>query len=562
MRPRNSVLLVILLFLVALCARLVPLQFSALPYNIDGFPLARISEIMIDTGTFPDPAGYSGLLSYNMKLPVFSAALATFSLVLGIEPLPLLPYFCALMGSLAVIFIYALARSLTGNEAAAFSAGIFAALTGLFVYATTAAMKQLLAITLLCFIFYLYTRRRDWRFRVMMVPALIILPFTHHLTTLIALLALSFALVGTAFRRSEHHVRTMREFLLDAVIGPGILMLSIVYYQSVSLEIASEVINANDTMLLASVAVIMAVAARLLSMTVQTKPWFFLGSNEGKITFFSIFDEKVLVLAVGIGVLYLNSRVHLFTGAQQTSDALLRLMFPYLMLAIVAVMGFNVLRYSKFPNRHLVVGMFLAPLTVMIFAILNGLDLFGFMLVYRSYNFMDIPLAVAAGVGIAYIMGKLAALSRQHDFYSPFPAFAMAIFILTCGMALPLAYNSQDAFEVREVTYDYEFAAMQWVSEHGVEKITTDQRYGDIADPYFQVQADKSGPWKLRDGDLAEGDVLLASRDWVVLGAQMYPFGPVVFEEERFDSMLDSCNLCYVGGPGGHEMLVAIVSIQ
>jgi 4-amino-4-deoxy-L-arabinose transferase-like glycosyltransferase len=162
-----------------------------LPYNIDGFPLARISEIIIDTGATPNPADYGGLLSYNMKLPVFSMVLATFSMVLGVEPLALLPYFCALMGSLAVLFIYVLARELTGNEIAAFSAGVFAALTGLFVYVTTAAMKQLLAITLLCFILYLYTRRNDWRFRLAMVAALFILPFTHHLTSLIALLVLS-----------------------------------------------------------------------------------------------------------------------------------------------------------------------------------------------------------------------------------------------------------------------------------------------------------------------------------------------------------------------------------
>mgnify|MGYP006906718155 FL=1 len=354
MSRRNSLLLLIIIFMVALCARLVPLLFSPLPYNIDGFPLARISELMIGSRSMPDPAEYTGLLGYNMKLPVFSTLLAVFSLVLGIPPLTLLPYFCALIGSMAVVFIYMLALKLTENDVAAFSAGMFAALTGLFVYVTTAAMKQLLAITLLCFILYLYSGRKDWRYRAAMIPALLLLPFTHHLTTLIAILIFSFALIGTAFRRSPHHVRTIREFLLDLVIGPGILMLALAYYRSVDLEIASQVLNMNDAVLMASVAVILAVAARLLSMTVQTKPWFFLGGSEKKVGFTSIFDEKVLVLLIGIGALYLNSRVHLFTGAQTTSDALLRLMFPYLALAVIALMGFNVLRYSKFPQRHLV----------------------------------------------------------------------------------------------------------------------------------------------------------------------------------------------------------------
>jgi len=531
-----------------------------LPYNIDGFPLARISEIIVETGTVPNPADYGGLLSYNMKLPVFPMVLAMFSMVLGMEPLALLPYFCALMGSLAVLFIYVLARELTRNDIAAFSAGLFAALSGLFVYVTTAAMKQLLAITLLCFILYLYTRRNDWRFRMAMIMALFILPFTHHLTSLIALLVLSFALVGTAFRRSEHHVRTMKEFLVDAITGPGILLFSIIYYKTVNLEIATEVMNANDAMLLASVAILMAVLARLLSMTAQTKPWFFVGKSGSKdVTPWHIFDEKVLVLVLGIGTLYVNSRIHVFTGAQMTSDALFRLMFPYLALAVIGLIGFNVLRYSKFPKRHLVVALFLAPLCMMVFSALRGLDLFGFMVAYRSYNFIDIPLAITAGVGLAYIVGRLASLARENTFFKPFPAFAVALFVIFCAMSLPLAYNSQEAFGVQETTADYEFAAMEWAADHHVGNVVTDQRLGDIIEPYFDVQADKTGPWKLKSSGLAPGDVLFAENGWTGDGAQMYPFGRVVLEEKRMTELLDGWDVCYVGGPQGQEMIVAIV---
>lgn len=508
----------------------------------------------------PNPADYGGLLSYNMKLPVFPMVLAMFSMVLGVEPLALLPYFCAIMGSLAVLFIYVLTRELTRNEIAAFSAGLFAALTGLFVYVTTAAMKQLLAITLLCFILYLYMRRQDWRFRLAMIMALFILPFTHHLTSLIALLVLSFALVGTAFRRSEHHVRTMKDFLLDAITGPGILMISILYYKLVNLEIAAEVMNANDAMLLASVAIIMAVVARLLSMTAQTKPWFFIGKGASKdVTPWHIFDEKVLVLVLGIGTLYLNSRIHVFTGAQMTSDTLFRLMLPYLVLTVIGLIGFNVLRYSKFPKRHLIVALFLAPFCVMLFSALRGLDVFGFMVVYRSYNFIDIPMAITVGVGLAYIMGILASLGKKHQFFKPLPAFAMALFVIFCAMSLPLAYNSQEAFTVQEITMDYEFAAMEWAAEHNVSGVATDQRLGDIIDPYFDVHADKTGPWTLKNSELATGDVLFATNGWTQDGAQMYPFGPVVFEENVMAELLDSYDVCYVGGPREQEMIVALV---
>jgi hypothetical protein len=126
-------------------------------------------------------------------------------------------------------------------------------------------------------------------------------------------------------------------------------------------------------------------------------------------------------------------------------------------------------------------------------------------------------------------------------------------------MSLPLAYNSQEAFGVQETTADYEFAAMEWAAEHHVGIAVTDQRLGDIIAPYFDVQVDKSGPWLLKSSGLAPGDILFAESGWTREGAQMYPFDPVVFEEKRMAEILDSYDVCYVGGPQGHEMIIAIV---
>jgi len=545
---------------VAFSARLVPLQFSSQPYNLDGYPLAKISEFIISSGSIPELGNHPGLIDYNMKMPVFSIMLSQFSMVLGIEPLTLLPYFTALIGSLAVIFIYVLARELTDNDVAALSAGVFAALSGLFVYVTTAAMKQLLAIVLLCFIFYLFSKRKDWKFRIPLIITLAILPFTHHLTMLIALLALSFALVGTAFRRSEHHVRTMKELILDIITGPGILLVSLAYYRSVNLEFVSEVANTNDVVLLASVVIIMAVFARLLSITVQTKPWFFLGKDDEKtVGLSSIFDEKVLVLVIGIGALFLNSKLNIFTGAQLTSNLLLNLIFPYLVLAVVGLMGFNVLRYSKFPRRYLLVGMFLAPLTIMIFSMLRSLDVFGFMMVYRSYNFIDIPMAIVVGVGMAYIFGKLLALSKKNKMFKMLPAMGMIIFIGISAASLPLAYNNEEAFDVQEITHEYELEAMEWAYAHDITSMASDQRYSDIMDPYYGIGADRAGAWRMSHDSLDSNQYMLTSWYWADGGAQFYPLGRIYFDEAEMTSQLNSWDIYYSGGPQGKEMVIGFV---
>lgn len=559
MSRKYTLWLALLLFIIALSVRLVPIHFSSLPYNIDGFPLAKISESIIETGYIPSSAESTGLISYNLKMPVFSTVLACFSLVFGVSPLELLPYFCALVGSLAVVFIYAFTQFLTKSRMAAFSAGLFAALSGLFVYVTAAAMKQLLAIVFLTFIFYLYPRRESWRHRIVLCMVLILLPFTHHLTTLIALLALSIALAGSAFRRHQGYV-SEKSLVIDLIAGPGILLCSLLYYRSVNMEFYSEVGNISDAVLLASVFVLAAVTARILSGTLQTKPWLLFGRKKDRqLTASCIFDEKVLVLILGIFVLYLNSKVQLFVGGPLTSGLLLKLLLPYLILIVLGMMGLNVIRYTRFQYRYLVVAMFLAPICVMIFAMLRGLDVFDFMLVYRSYNFIDIPLAVACGIGIAFLYSRAKEYSKKHRDFSAMPAGIFIVFCVLCVATVPLAYSNEKAFGIQEVTYEYEFEAMRWTSESGIGSVVTDQRYGDIINPYYNISADRTGPWRIKSYSLHEGERLFVSYYWEDGGAQMSILGRVVFDNQFIEQYFSGYDVLYVGGPQGREVVISIV---
>jgi hypothetical protein len=546
-----------ILFIISLSVRLVPLHFSSLPYNVDGFPLTRISEIIIENGSIPSSADYEGLLAYNMKLPVFSTLLSCFSIVLGVQPLKLLPYFCAMIGSLIVIFIYALTLKLTKNTLASFSAGLFAALTGLFVYATTAAKKQLLAMFLLVFIFYLYPNRKDWRYRLLLCMCVILMPFLHHLTTMIALLTLSLALAANVFRHSK---KAGKEEMIDFITGPMILLISIVYYKHVNMEIFSEVIDISDAILLLSVFVLATVAAIILSSSVQTRPWFFFKRQEGnKLTLSCILDEKILALVIGIAALYFNSKFHIFLGGPLTSDTFLRLLLSYMVLLIFGMMGLNVIRYTKFQHRYFVIAMFLAPISVMVFALLRGLDVFNLTIVYRSYNFIDIPMAIACGVGIAYVYSRLRRYSNNRKEFFTLPAGLLIIFFVLCASALPLAYENEKAFGIQVVTYEYEFEAMQWASDAGIDQVTTDARYGDVIEPYFGILAEKTGPWKIERGSLQTSEIIFISNYWTEGGAEMSIMGRVVFEPNEINQVTSNCNVMYVGGPTDREVIIAVV---
>jgi hypothetical protein len=89
--------------------------------------------------------------------------------------------------------------------------------------------------------------------------------------------------------------------------------------------------------------------------------------------------------------------------------------------------------------------------------------------------------------------------------------------------------------------------------------VVTDQRYGDIISPYFEVYADRTGPWQITGNDLENGDVVLLSHYWSDGGAQMSILGRVLFEESQIDELLEHSDVIYVGGPNDREMVIVIV---
>ena len=124
--------------------------------------------------------------------------------------------------------------------------------------------------------------------------------------------------------------------------------------------------------------------------------------------------------------------------------------------------------------------MFLAPICVMVFGILRGLNIFDFTLVYRSYNFIDIPLAIVVGVGVAYIFTRMSKFTIRHREFKALPLGIVVVVCILCAASLPLAYNNEKAFGIQEVTLEYEFEGLEWVSAANISAVTTDQRFGDI----------------------------------------------------------------------------------
>lgn len=552
--------IMLILFMAALSVRLIPTTGSDLPYNIDGFPLARISEMIISTGGVPDHTLQAGLISYNAKLPVFSLLLSVFSLTLGIEPLDLLPYFCAIVGSLSVIIVYAFVNSLTKNQVAAISAAVFLAFTGFFVYVTTAAMKQLVGIVMLCFLLWVYSRRDEWQFRAISIGLLIVLPWTHHLTSLVAFIIVSIISVVSIFQDDSYERSWSKNSVMELALGPGIGLLALAYYRAVNMEFFSDVSNLNDAVLLLSVCIISLAIVFMLTRPVTTRPWFIFRIKESRgLPLYAVFDEKTLVLIGALGLLYLNSKTSIFTAAPMTTPRLLNMIVPYALLGILAVAGLNIIRYSRFPNKTIILATTITPLALMMFSALRGLDIFNFTLTYRAFNFIDIALAILVGVAVAYLIKLSIEFSRRHAALKAIPPPIFAIFCALCIASLPLAYSNLETFGIQEVTEEHEFEAMEWVASAGISNITTDQRYTDIIEPYFNVSGNMEEFWRLSKGSVKKGQNIMLSDNWTVMGAQMSILDRIVFSESMMEGLKNSGNVIYSGGPASSRITVIII---
>lgn len=546
------------LIILTLSVRAVPFALSDQPYNIDGFPLVRIADDMSTSGSWRVDNTTPDLIYYNSKMPVFPALLGTFSILSGAEPMTLVSYLTPILAVASVVLIYLITLRITENDLAAFAAAAVLALSGFFLYFTLSVMKENVGLVLLPMIIYFYHEREDWRKRMLAAVLLLTLPLTHHLTvfvvfTIIALMAITSNAIF--FSRGE---LKLRNAFLDIALGPALFYPGYLYFRGMGLEHFSSVDSMNDIMLFLSVFTIGAILSIMLCRPVKARPWYVFDpeSRAGKLA--KIFDEKVVILLVGILIFSLNSRVMLFTGTSKTTSAFMDAAVPYLLLAVVALAGFNLIRYSKTPFQPMLVSVFMAPLIIILFGLLRGLDPFTFQLASRSINYMDFAIAVCAGVAVAYTVNNLSRSRRK----AVGTLFAV-LFITLLLASTPLAYRGEELYNVQDTTPDYEFSAMRFASSYGADmRIGTDQRINDIMNPYFYADCDRAMPLKLNYGVETYDDLLFLEEKWSATGAQMFPSEPVVIEQDVFNKTMGDNDVIYCGGPDWNNIYIVKIAVK
>jgi hypothetical protein len=482
--------------------------------------------------------------------------LSTFSMMFGIEPFTLVSILVPMITSTSVIAIYMLTMKITNSRLTSYIAGLFFALSGFYLYLTTAIMKETIGLTLIPIIFYLFIERSDPRKRILAALFLVLLPFIHHLTALIVFTVIGFMVITDNYQAWKSKILKLRNVLLDIFLGPFLFVFTYAYYSQVRIEQFEKVVDFDQGILFLSVFLIFSVFAIILSTRATKKPSFL--SRPKKKSWLRIFDEKIVIILIPLGLLIANHYVKIFAGTLNTSTAFLQMAIPYVVLVMVGFIGFNLIRNTETRFRGPIVSIFLGAITVMSFGFLRGLDPFSFDLIYRSYDYIDVALAVCIGIGFVYIAksagGKGETLESKdvkrvkRASVAKQTSVTIIAFILMFS-TVPLAFSGEIQSGIRDITEEREFNAMMFIDRTGMNgSVGTDQRLRDISHPYFDINTNMTLPWRFSQGASMGFDYLLIEDEWKTIGAQRFPFENKVIDEDEFDTLLDSTDMIYTGG--------------
>jgi hypothetical protein len=526
------------LYCFGLALRLVPLTFSPLPYNIDGFPLARIAEQVAGSGSWridtADPNWY------NQLMPVYSLLWSSTAQLGGLDPLAFLQTIMPFLLATAVLPAYLLGVKATGHPAAGFAAGLFIASFGSFLSLTSMGMKESVALILLPAVVLLFAERHDPKKRALAFLLLLLLPFVHQLSDFLILGMVAALVVLTHARVTQRGRFSGRLLLLDIATGPGPAVAAYGYYVAVGMPDLDAVTAPDALALFLGVTILLAALLVRMGRPVPLRPGARVVRPMGPILF---------VPAIAFVALLANVRTDLFAGVLQTQPALLPILLAVTALVVLAFLGYQLLRRTANRATDLVLAMGIAPVALVLFAFLRGLDGLSQVLVYRSFDFLDYGLAVALGVGFAYAWRRLGSAPARLALTSALLGVLLA--------TTPIAWNPQAVLGVNDTTTPAEFQALALLASLHPANVTTDQRLADIGRMWFGLPTDSTLPFLLRDNHTVSGPGFALVLDrWVTVGAQVHPQPNVVLSAPTLAAFLASGRIVFASGPAGDRIYV------
>jgi hypothetical protein len=514
-----------ILFL-SLVTRLLSFRWSPLPYNIDGLSELRVTQDILFSHHLDFPALSSDAEGYVSNLPILGLLSAFFCSTLGINPVDSFQLVSALLGAITVSLFFLVFCQHWNTSKGALASALVLALTGSFVFSSGCTWKESLGFVFLALALYSYPLRDQSQYRLLLGSSLLLSIFTHHHITIAAFVIVTFAvIIDLANRTSKESSKLLsRRELLDVLTVITAWTVAIAYYWHVHLPYIDYLSPSTDLYLYLAVAFLLVLVGVRLSR--RDRPM-------------TRAPIELVVPAAGTLLMAYNYVHPIFPGMPAPAGLIAVPFLAYLILVAPAWTGVQLALIKRGQTKNLLLAMLLGPLSLILFAFLRSNDATSQLIIYRTFDLVMPAFALLIGVGFAFIVKGRVRLGIA----------AGASLVIVCASTLPIAYSSQELFGVENQTYWYEYDAVEWFSEHGVNSYTSDQRLGETGARLFDLNGSRGLPYDLREGIALNGSsYFVLEQQWTKKGAQEFPFGVVVVKNETITTTLNESSVFYIGG--------------
>lgn len=524
---------------IGIAIRLLPLHWTPLPFNPDGFVFANIARDSLAAGQVPSPSDHAEMQSSRY---VFVLLLAIASQLTGIEPIWLAQPIIAIIGTVPALIAIVLVRkfgiefgwSPTRILVAGTLAGMVLATEGLYLRRTVSVSYEvlgLLFIPLVALCVHRFFESSNWSWLGAAGVMLLALPATHHISTMIAAVTLTVLVAIWIMQRPTRLTLTTGVIVL---FGFWIYLLS---YYAQSPPQNSGVITSNPTLLIAWIIVIISLAYWVRTVSPIL--------SRGTIACVNLF---------GFGILALNAIQPVFPGLSTTPPLLLALVSPLLLLILLASWGVPLVVKSN--QGLLIIALLVAPLTFIGLGLTAGLSPQYDILVRRTQTFVHFG-AVVAAVIAAFVL-----CDRAENWSQPFSTAIKVglpiVLIFVAISTIPIAFIGLEALSYQGTTTEAEFATATFASETIPEPWVGDDHITRVEGNYYgsEHNAGSQSVYDWFHGGNPPTCTTVAEDSWTTVGAQFYPAPPEQLTDEQYADWQETNNLVYVTGSNSDRLVI------
>lgn len=182
-----------------------------------------------------------------------------------------------------------------------------------------------------------------------------------------------------------------------------------------------------------------------------------------------------------------------------------------------------------------------------------GSRLASHQIVYRTFDFADLSLALGIGIAISTLK------TRPRLEFTAVVAVIAALLI-----SFPFAYATNELTGVRHDTQAYEVDALDWIDSSTSPSmiLQSDERLSYLARALYDYDKLQFLPLKLYDqSDLNANIVYVMEEEWTSTGVNDYPNGYLTLDQDYVSGVLYSSDVVYCGGPCENNIIVFLHSL-